>query len=245
MKKNGVVIVVGVVFLAIGYVLGMFLPVSGGAGSVNMNSEVDTFAYSYGYDMGGFVKGNVDKMEITDNFNHDLFLNGVKAGLKEDESVMPSSETGMHIQSFLMKKSKEMQAKEGVVAEENLAAGQKFLEENKGKEGVKTTESGLQYKVLTEGQGRSPKSTDTVVVQYTGKLIDGTVFDSSIERGEPATFQVEGVIPGWSEALMMMKVGSKWELYVPSNLAYGERKRGEQIPANSVLIFEVELLDIK
>ena len=245
MKKNGVIIVVGVVFLAIGYVLGLFLPVTGGTGSVSMNTEIDTFAYSYGYDMGGFVKGNIEKMGDTTDFNHALFIKGVKAGLVQDESVMPSSETGMHIQSYLMKKSQEIQARESQVAEENLAAGQKFLEENKGKEGVKTTKSGLEYKILTEGDGPSPGPNDTVVVQYTGKLIDGTVFDSSIERGEPATFQVGGVIPGWTEALQMMKVGSKWQIYIPSELAYGSRKRGEKIPANSVLIFDVELLAIK
>ena len=124
-----------------------------------MNTEVDTFAYSYGFDMGGFVKGNVEQMKITEDFDHDLFLNGVKAGLVQDETVMPAAETGMHIQSYLMKKSQEMQAKDSQIAEENMAAGQKFLEENKGKEGVKTTASGLQYKVLTEGEGRRPAPT--------------------------------------------------------------------------------------
>jgi len=245
MKKNGVIIIVGVVFLAIGYVLGTFLPATGGASSINMDNEIDTFAYSYGYDMGGFVKGNIEQMKITDNFKNKLFLNGVKAGMVDDESVIPASETKMHIQSYLMKKSQEMQAEESKIAAQNLADGQTFLDENKGKDGIQTTDSGLQYKILTKGDGPSPGPNDTVVVQYTGKLIDGTVFDSSIERGEPATFQVGAVIPGWSEALQMMKVGSKWELYIPSDLAYGSRKRGEKIPANSVLIFEVELLDIK
>lgn len=129
-------------------------------------------------------------------------------------------------------------------SEANIAAGKKFLEENKAKEGVVTTASGLQYKVITEGTGAKPKATDTVTVNYSGKLLDGTEFDSSAKHGQPATFPLDGVIPGWTEALQLMPQGSKWEIYIPSELAYGAGGQGP-IPASSTLIFEVELLEIK
>jgi FKBP-type peptidyl-prolyl cis-trans isomerase len=135
-----------------------------------------------------------------------------------------------------------MQASIKEKAQKNLADGEKFLTENKTKEGVKTTESGLQYKVLEAGEGPSPKAGDTVTVHYRGTFVDGTEFDSSYQRGEPATFPLTGVIPGWTEALQLMKKGSKWMLFIPSELAYGERGAGNRIPPNSTLIFEVELL---
>ena len=122
--------------------------------------------------------------------------------------------------------------------------GMKFLEANKAKEGVKTTASGLQYKILTQGQGKSPGITDRVTVHYTGKLVDGTVFDSSIQRGQPSTFRVNQVIPGWTEALRLMKEGDKWIVYVPYSLGYGERGYPPQIPPFATLIFEVELLKV-
>ena len=136
--------------------------------------------------------------------------------------------------------------KENKPASGNTAeAGEKFLAENAKKEGVKTTASGLQYKVIKSGTGESPKPTDTVKVHYHGTLIDGTVFDSSVQRGEPISFPVQGVIPGWIEALQLMKVGDKWQLFIPSKLAYGERNPSPLIGANSTLIFEVELLGIE
>lgn len=122
--------------------------------------------------------------------------------------------------------------------------GQKFLEENAKREGVSSTETGLQFNVLTQGEGAIPSRQDRVRVHYTGKLIDGSVFDSSVQRGEPAEFPVSGVIPGWIEALTLMPVGSKWELVIPHNLAYGERGAGAAIPPYSTLVFEVELLEI-
>ncbi|MFP1868463.1 FKBP-type peptidyl-prolyl cis-trans isomerase [Lonsdalea quercina] len=122
--------------------------------------------------------------------------------------------------------------------------GQRFLEENAQKEGVSSTESGLQFRVLAQGEGDIPARQDRVRVHYTGRLIDGTVFDSSVQRGQPAEFPVSGVIPGWVEALTLMPVGSKWELYIPQELAYGERGAGASIPPFSALIFEVELLEI-
>lgn len=130
------------------------------------------------------------------------------------------------------------------VATDPKAVGEAFLAENAKKPGVVTTPSGLQYMVMKSGTGDSPKATDSVTVHYHGTLIDGTVFDSSVQRGVPATFPVNGVIPGWVEALQMMKVGDKWKLFIPANLAYGAQSPGPGIPANSVLIFEVELLSI-
>ena len=144
---------------------------------------------------------------------------------------------------------KEMAAKQAEMmksqGEKNKKEGEAFLAENKKKEGVKTLASGLQYKVIKEGTGKTPKATDKVSTHYQGTLIDGTEFDSSYKRGEPATFPVNGVIPGWTEALQLMKVGSKWQLFVPSKLAYGEKGAGPIIGPNAVLIFTVELLAIK
>lgn len=130
------------------------------------------------------------------------------------------------------------------MAKKNKLEGDKFLAENAKKDGVKTTPSGLQYMVIAEGEGDTPTSTDIVKVHYTGTLIDGRVFDSSVSRGVPAQFGVNQVIPGWTEALQMMKVGSKYKLFLPADIAYGERGAGEMIQPNSTLIFEVELLDI-
>lgn len=136
------------------------------------------------------------------------------------------------------------QAAMAEAAKTNLAAATAFLEKNKSKSGVKTTASGLQYEVLKSGSGKKPKASDRVEVHYHGTLIDGTVFDSSVDRGEPATFSVTGLIPAWTEALQMMSVGDKWKLYVPPSIAYGPRAAGK-IPPNSALMFEVELLGIK
>jgi len=131
-----------------------------------------------------------------------------------------------------------------VLGEKNKKEGEAFLAENKKKEGVKTLPSGLQYRVIKEGTGKSPKAADTVVCNYRGTLIDGTEFDSSYKRGEPATFPLNQIIPGWTEALQLMKEGAKWQLFIPANLAYGEQSTGI-IGPNSVLIFEIELISVK
>jgi FKBP-type peptidyl-prolyl cis-trans isomerase FklB len=138
-----------------------------------------------------------------------------------------------------------METRQKAAGEKNLKEGEAFLTANAKKEGVKTTASGLQYRVSKSGAGKSPKATDSVKVHYHGTLIDGTVFDSSIERGMPITFAVNGVIAGWTEALQLMKEGDKWTLYIPSKLAYGERGPGGKIGPNSTLIFEVELLSVE
>eukprot|EP01026_Neomeris_dumetosa_P039431 TRINITY_DN32356_c0_g2_i12.p2 TRINITY_DN32356_c0_g2~~TRINITY_DN32356_c0_g2_i12.p2 ORF type:complete len:191 (-),score=26.40 TRINITY_DN32356_c0_g2_i12:88-660(-) len=147
------------------------------------------------------------------------------------------------VNTAMQEKRKKDQEEQAKIAEENLTKGAAFLEENKAKEGVVALESGLQYKVLKEGTGESPADTDRVKVHYTGTLIDGSKFDSSVDRGQPATFGVRQVIKGWTEALKLMKVGSKWQLFIPADLAYGETSR-PKIPGNSVLVFDVELLEI-
>jgi FKBP-type peptidyl-prolyl cis-trans isomerase FklB len=138
-----------------------------------------------------------------------------------------------------------MMAKQSEVAKKNKAEGETFLAENKKKEGVKSLATGLQYKVIKAGTGKKPKSNDTVTVHYRGTLINGAEFDSSYKRGQPATFPVSKVIPGWTEALQLMEVGAKWQLFIPSNLAYGEQGAGSDIAPNATLIFEVELVSIQ
>jgi len=140
---------------------------------------------------------------------------------------------------------KELADKQKGMADKNAADGKKFLEDNKKKDGVKTTASGLQYKVLKEGNGPQPKATDTVTVDYRGTLIDGTEFDSSYKRGQPATFPLNGVIKGWTEGLQLMKSGAKYQFFIPSDLAYGQRAMGPDIAPNSTLVFEVELKSVQ
>ena len=160
-----------------------------------------------------------------------------KPALTEDQQKAALTELEKNLEA-------RQEANQKAAAEKNLKAGEDFLAANAKKDGVKTTASGLQYKVIKTGTGATPKLTDTVKVHYHGTLIDGTVFDSSVQRGEPITFPVQGVIPGWTEALQLMKVGDKWQLFIPARLAYGEHGTGP-IGPNSVLIFEVELLGIE
>lgn len=148
------------------------------------------------------------------------------------------------MQEFSQKARDAKMQKRDELAATNLSAGKAFLEANKAKAGITTTASGLQYEVITQGTGPQPKPSDTVSVNYRGTLIDGTQFDSSYDRGQPAQFQLDAVIPGWTEALQLMPVGSKYRIYVPAELAYGERGAGGQIGPNAALIFEVELLSI-
>lgn len=175
------------------------------------------------------------------DFDTGALLAGFNDGLQEKEAALTDEqlkETQTKIQALLQNRQQEMQAAQ-------RQKGTKFLADNAENEGVKTLEGGVQYKVLTSGEGLSPKLTDTVKVHYTGKLINGRVFDSSVQRGEPATFRVNQVIKGWQMALQEMKVGDKWMLYIPSDLAYGERGSQGAIGPNEVLVFEVELLDIQ
>ena len=196
-------------------------------------------SYSLGADIGGKLKAQpieIDADALTQGLK-DAFSKG-KMQLTEQEM----KETLSGLQKELMEKQAE---RTKVLAEKNKKEGEAFLAANKTKEGVKTLPSGLQYKVIKEGTGKTPKAEDTVVTNYRGTLIDGTEFDSSYKRGQPATFPVKGVIPGWTDALQLMKEGSKWELFIPSNLAYNERGAGNAIGPNAALIFEIELISVK
>ena len=170
------------------------------------------------------------------------------AGLADAFAGKPAltpAEVGQTLTEFSKDMQTKMASKQKAAGEENVKKGEAFLAANAKKEGVKVLPSGLQYKVLKAGSGKSPKATETVKVHYHGTLIDGTVFDSSVEKGMPATFGVSQVIPGWIEALQLMKEGDKWQLVIPSKLAYGERAPGGKIGPNSVLVFEVELISIE
>ena len=205
---------------------------------VQLKDQKDKASYSIGHDIGTtFKKQNVD-------LNSDVFFAGFKDALAGKEA-MKKEDRDKTLADFQKEMMEKQAAATKKAAEKNAAEGEKFLAENAKKDGVKTTASGLQYKVLKEGSGDSPKATDTVVTNYKGTLLDGTEFDSSYKRNEPATFPVSRVIPGWTEALQLMKPGSKYQLFVPSKLAYGERGAGRDIGPNATLIFEVELLSVK
>ena len=198
---------------------------------VVLSNEIDSVSYSLGVNNGENIKTQFEDIKI------DNFLTGLKEVIDGTEPKINNDQALMVIQNYFTKKQSAM-------SEEKIDEGRKFLEENSKKEGVITLASGLQYEVITNGSGDKPKLEDNVTTHYHGTLIDGTVFDSSVDRGEPASFPVGGVIKGWTEALQLMSVGSKWKLYVPYDLAYGERGAGPQIGPYSTLIFEVELLSI-
>jgi FKBP-type peptidyl-prolyl cis-trans isomerase FklB len=206
---------------------------------LTLKTDKDKFSYALGMNLGtGLHKQSVE-------VDPAIFLRGMKDGLAAGKTLMTDQEaqaTLTQVQNDLRKKAQE---KIKQLAVSNKQAGDTFLATNKTQDGVVALPSGLQYKILTEGTGPKPAPTDSVVCNYRGTLLDGTEFDSSYKRGQPLTIQVNGVIKGWTEALQLMPVGSKWQLFIPSDLAYGERGAGQQIGPNSTLIFEVELLSIQ
>ena len=204
---------------------------------INQNMELktksDEFSYCIGMDMGmNFQDNNLDSINV------DALMAGLSSVLDGKDTKFTRTESQTIVREYLQKRAEEQAAKK-------QGEGKEFLNTNASKEGITVTESGLQYEVINEGTGKKPTASDVVKVHYTGTLIDGTVFDSSVQRGEPAVFPVNGVIKGWTEALQLMAVGSKWKLYIPSELAYGQRGAGNLIGPGETLIFEVELLEVK
>ena len=207
--------------------------------SVVLDNEVKKFSYAMGMDVGQSIKGlgaEIDQAAL--NAAIEDVLSGSTLKLEAAQSTQIK-------QDFFRKKQEAQMAERKTAGAENKAKGEAFLAENAKKEGVTVTASGLQYEVLTQGDGKKPAATDTVKVHYQGTLLDGTEFDSSYKRGQPISFPLNGVIKGWTEGVALMPVGSKYKFYIPSNLAYGERGAGAKIGPDSTLIFTVELLAIE
>ncbi len=222
--------------------------------SCNQNAEVVTYMDSISYAIGKNMAMNFERSKL-DSLNIDVIAAAMNHHYANDSSIMTKSDVENILRAFSMKKQQEMQAeqmtkqkeqeeKDRVTYKDNIEEGENFLKENAEKSGVVTTESGLQYKVLKAGNGDTPQATDKVEVHYTGKLLNDTVFDSSIGK-DPAKFGVNQVIKGWTEGLQLMKEGAKYELYIPYELAYGPRAAGAKIKPFSTLIFEVELISIE
>src|SRR6266496_1316644 len=210
------------------------LPLFGQDKSPQLKDQKDKVSYSIGMQIG-FNLGR-QKVEV----NPDILAAGIKDSIAGKPQLTPDQ-----VKDIMAQFEKDMEQKQKQLGEKNKTEGTKFLEDNKKKTGVKTTASGLQYKVEKEGTGAQPKATDMVTVNYRGTLIDGTEFDSSYKRGQPATFPVNGVIKGWTEALQLMPVGSKYQIWVPSELAYGSHAGSPEIGPNATLVFDIELLEIK
>ncbi len=205
-----------------------------------LESDAQKFSYSVGYEIGGRLQQMGDL---------DVDLNALGAGLAaayEGAEPMLTEEAMAEVKQSVYKAAAEKRnADRAEKATANLEAGRAFLAENATKDAIKTTESGLQYQILTQGEGEAPAATDTVVVHYTGTLLDGTEFDSSRKRGQPATFKLNGVIKGWTEGLQLLHEGGTAKLFIPPELGYGERGAGALIGPNQTLIFDVELLEVK
>ncbi len=201
-----------------------------------LTNSVDSMSYALGIDMG---EGMAKSLKTIPGgvYNKEMLIKGFSTAIKGDSTLLPRKEANEYFRKYIQKAEK-------LANEKNKKAGEDFLAQNKTKAEIKTTSSGLQYQVLKLGNGEKPKATDKVKVHYTGTTIDGKVFDSSVERGTPAEFMLNGVIKGWTEGVQLMPVGSKFKFFIPYKLAYGERGAGKQIAPFSTLIFEVELLDI-
>lgn len=216
-----------------------------GVSNKPLSTEVDSVSYSIGLGMGSQIRAGFDEINL------DAYLQGLRNGMDSTDILIDQNETGRIIQAYMKERQaaeREKQAAEAAKkAEEQFGnikeAGEKFLAENISKDGVQTTESGLQYIVLEEGTGEKPTAASKVKVHYHGTTIDGTVFDSSLEK-DPIQFAVTGVIKGWTEGLQLMPVGSKYKFFIPQELAYGSQQRGQHIKPFSALVFEVELLEI-
>ncbi len=207
-------------------------------GQTQLASDNARFSYAIGMDIGQSVKS------LGADIDQDALTAGIRDRLSGNTLKLTQEEATKVQQAFFKARAEKQAAERKKLAEKNKVEGEKFLAENAKKKGVKTTDSGLQYEVLKQGDGAKPKATDQVKVHYRGTLLDGTEFDSSYSRGQPVTFPLNGVIKGWTEGLQLMPVGSKYKFYLPASLAYGEQGAGNKIAPNATLIFEVELLDI-
>ncbi|SMO40286.1 FKBP-type peptidyl-prolyl cis-trans isomerase [Fodinibius sediminis] len=208
---------------------------------VSLETNIDSVSYSLGYQIASM---SLKRQGMTD-INADKFASGLKSALEDKDAAISQSEMQQVVQSYQMKAQQQAQQQQQQEAQENKKKEEEFLAENKNNEGVQVTESGLQYRILEEGSGVSPDSSDEVRVHYEGTLLDGTQFDSSYERGEPVEFPLNQVIPGWTEGLQLMKEGGKYKFWIPSALGYGPNPRpGGPIGPNETLIFEVELLEV-
>jgi FKBP-type peptidyl-prolyl cis-trans isomerase FklB len=204
-----------------------------------LKTDKDKLSYAMGMDLGAQLKARSVDIDT------EVFAQALKTALAGGKTLMTEAEAKAVISQLQMTMVAKQAAEAKAVGEKNKKDGEAFLAANKAKEGVVTLPSGLQYKVITNGTGPKPTAEQTVVCQYRGTLIDGKEFDSSYKRGQPATFPVKGVIKGWTEVLQLMPVGSKWQVFIPPDLAYGERGAGADIGPNATLIFEVELIAIK
>ncbi|NWO03681.1 MAG: FKBP-type peptidyl-prolyl cis-trans isomerase [Idiomarinaceae bacterium] len=213
------------------------------ANDTELKTDKDKQAYALGSSVGGFIARNLDRQEEADYMlERDIVIAGFVDAVKGDPQL--SDEEAEKILNTMRKEV--MEQRQNVLGKKAAEEGKAYLAENAKKEGVQTTDSGLQYEVLEEGDGVSPSETDMVEVHYEGTLVNGEVFDSSYERGEPTSFPLNRVIPGWTEGLQLMKEGAKYRFVIPSELAYGDRELGDgQIPPNSTLIFTVELLNVQ
>lgn len=217
--------------------IGMSCGQSGSVREVKLNTMADSAGYAIGLLVGTNNKQQIENAPGGEQINLEAMAAAFRAAALGEDGQMTVQEADMIIRRFF-------EAEGEKESQQNLEEGNAFLQKNKSREGIQITPSGLQYEIIKQGEGPKPQAEDQVRVHYQGTLIDGTVFDSSVERGQPAVFGVTQVIPGWTEALQMMPVGSKWKIYLPSELAYGQRGAGADIGPNSVLVFEVELLEI-
>ncbi len=225
-----------------GALMGAALLMSACGGTSSANAKLDTddqkASYGIGLNMGQNLAPAQGHLDMA------AFQKGLDDAMAKRDQAIPQEEVQTALQAFSQKVTEEQKAERTASAEKNKTEGEAFLAQNAKKDGVTITESGLQYEVLTPGDGPKPTKTDQVKINYKGTLIDGKQFDSSYDRGEPATFPVGGVIPGFTEGLELMPVGSKYRIVIPSDLAYGEQGAGQDIGPNATLIFEIELLDI-
>lgn len=228
--KYGIVVVMSIFLLAC-------------QGNTQSKVELKTTQDSVSYAIGTSIGTNLKQQKV--DVNVDVLASGIRHVIDSAQLMLTEEQAQSVMMAFQQRMMAKQQEEANAAGDKNRKDGEAFLATNKNKEGIKVTASGLQYKVIKMGNGPKPKADQTVTVHYRGTLIDGTEFDSSYKRDEPATFGVGQVIGGWTEALQLMPVGSKWELYIPSTLAYGDRGAGQSIPPGATLIFEVELLSVK